>query len=167
MTYNPWAGLASYQDPETSKVQLKFCGRDNESYDVTQLIDDNIFVTLYGKSGIGKTSLLNAGVFPRLRAMHYLPVSIRLAMDAKGTTFQQCIVSKIEHAMKDRGRIETFDVVSMPGDKQAAEYLWSYFARTRFYDSDGHSLFPVLVLDQFEEAYRERDTRKEAEALLR
>ena len=43
-TYNnPWAGLSSYQDPEGSDVQLKFCGRDNESFDVMRLIDDNIY----------------------------------------------------------------------------------------------------------------------------
>ena len=50
---NPWAGTSSYQDPETSGERLKFCGRDNESYDVANLIDNNIFVTLYGKSGTG------------------------------------------------------------------------------------------------------------------
>ena len=66
-TQNPWAGLSSYEDPARSSRQLKFCGRDEATYDVTQLIDDNFLVTLYGKSGIGKTSLLNAGVFPALR----------------------------------------------------------------------------------------------------
>ena len=86
---NPWAGSSSYQDPENSDTRLKFCGRDNEIYDVSQLVDDNIFVTLYGKSGTGKTSLLNAGVFPRLRDMGYMPVRIRLGTDAEGYSFQQ------------------------------------------------------------------------------
>ena len=45
---NRWPGLSSYPDPDKSEVQLKFCGRDNESYDVANLIDNNIFVTLYG-----------------------------------------------------------------------------------------------------------------------
>ena len=69
---NPWAGLAAYQDPETTDIQLKFCGRKNDSFDVADLIDNNIFVTLYGKSGTGKTSLLNAGVFPLLMLYHEL-----------------------------------------------------------------------------------------------
>ena len=64
---NPWAGLASYEDPQNAEYDLKFCGRDDDSYDVARLIMGNVFVTLYGKSGIGKTSLLNAGVFPELR----------------------------------------------------------------------------------------------------
>ena len=167
--HNPWAGLASYQDPELviakGEEPLLFCGRENESYDVAQLIDDHIFVTLYGKSGTGKTSLLNAGVFPRLRKEQYLPVSIRLGMDAIGTTFQECIRIKVRQAYEGRGFISAIDVVPLPTDTQSVEYLWSLFARTRFTDNDGRALFPVIVFDQFEEVFRER--RRDAEALLR
>lgn len=162
---NPWAGLSSYQDPESADVQLKFCGRDNESFDVAQLIDDNIFVTLYGKSGTGKTSLLNAGVFPRLRQEQYLPVSIRLGMEAFDISFQQCVLSKISQALQGKGTQTTVEVVPMPADEQSTEYLWSYFARTRFMAVNGSALFPVLVFDQFEEVFRNR--RDEAETLLR
>lgn len=162
---NPWAGLSSYQDPESADVQLKFCGRDNESFDVAQLIDDNIFVTLYGKSGIGKTSLLNAGVFPRLRQEQYLPVSIRLGMEAFDISFQQCVLTKISQALQGKGTQTTVEVVPMPADEQSTEYLWSYFSRTRFMAADGSTLFPVLVFDQFEEVFRNR--RDEAETLLR
>lgn len=162
---NPWAGLSSYQDPESADVQLKFCGRDNESFDVAQLIDDNIFVTLYGKSGTGKTSLLNAGVFPRLRQEQYLPVSIRLGMEAFDISFQQCVLTKISQALQGKGTQTTVEVVPMPADEQSTEYLWSYFARTRFMAADGRTLFPVLVFDQFEEVFRNR--RDEAETLLR
>lgn len=163
--YNPWAGLSSYQDPENSEVQLKFCGRDNESFDLMRLIDDNIFVTLYGKSGTGKTSLLNAGVFPRLRREQYLPVSIRLGMDAIGMSFQQCILTQLNRTLEGKGHTETIDVVPMPDDEQSPAYLWSYFARTRFVDNDESTLFPVVVFDQFEEVFRHR--RQDAEALLR
>ena len=162
---NPWAGLSSYQDPETSGSTLVFCGRKNESYDVAQLIDNNIFVTLYGKSGTGKTSLLNAGVFPLLRRERYLPVSIRLGMDARDISFQQCLILKINQALEGRGETLTREVVPLPEDEQSLEYLWSYFARTRFVDLSGQVLFPILVLDQFEEVFLER--RLDAEALLR
>ena len=164
-TNNPWAGLSSYQDPETTDVQLKFCGRDHESFDVANLIDNNIFVTLYGRSGTGKTSLINAGVFPRLRRQGYLPISIRLGMDAIGLSLQQCIISKIVQGLRDKGEIHRIEVVDMPQDEQAAEYLWSFFARTRFVDLKGKTIFPVIVLDQFEEVFRNR--RDDAEALLR
>lgn len=165
-TYNnPWAGLSSYQDPETSDIQLKFCGRGNESFDVAQLIDDNIFVTLYGKSGTGKTSLLNAGVFPRLRENQYLPVSIRLGMDAMGISFQQCILTKLNTTLQGKGKRTTIEVVPMSAEEQSTEYLWSFFARTKFCNNEGEVLFPVLVFDQFEEVFRDR--HQDAEVLLR
>ena len=163
--YNPWAGLSSYQDPETSEVRLKFCGRDNESYDVADLIDNNIFVTLYGKSGTGKTSLLHAGVFPRLRMERYIPISVRLGMEASDVSFQKCLIAKVEQAVGKEGKIVDYDVVSLPNDEEAAEYLWSYFARKRFFNNKGETVFPVFVLDQFEEVFRER--RHETEILLR
>ena len=97
---NPWAGLSAYQDPETCSNPLKFCGRNNDSYDVAELIDDNILITLYGKSGVGKTSLLNAGVFPRLRSEGYLPISIRLGMEAMEVCFQDCIISSLSNVLK-------------------------------------------------------------------
>jgi len=160
MRQNPWAGLASYQDPASGSTLL-FCGRDNESYDLAALVDDNIFCTLYGKSGTGKTSLLNAGMFPRLRAMGYLPLSIRLGMEAIGSTFQQCIAARLGKA----ATLQTADTVPLPADDQDEQWLWAWFARTRFVDSDGQVRFPVLVFDQFEEVFRSR--RTEAETLLR
>lgn len=162
---NPWAGLSSYQDPDKTDKVLMFCGRNDESYDVTQLITNNIFVTLYGKSGIGKTSLLNAGVFPRLRKKHYFPVNIRLSMDADGMTFQECIIEKILSSLRECGYEKTVDVVSPLHDDQQPEFLWNFFARKRFVDKEGAVLFPVIVLDQFEEVLRKR--KDESEALLR
>lgn len=163
--YNPWAGLDSYQDPATSKVHLKFCGRDEESFDVAQLIEDNIFVTLYGMSGTGKTSLLNAGVFDRLRKKQYFPIRIRLSMDSTGMSFQECIEKRLLQAFSETGSIETREVVSLPDDRQSVEFLWSFFARNRFRDSYGRICFPVLVFDQFEEVFQGR--RANAESLLR
>ena len=163
---NPWAGLASYQDPDTCLVPLKFCGRENESYDVMQLVEDNLFVTLYGKSGTGKTSLLNAGVFPRLRSDMFMPISIRLAMESMDTSFQKCIISKISDTLSEKGcRLVSYDVTPMPDDEQYQEYLWSFFARTHFEDINGRPFFVVIVLDQFEEVFKKR--KNEAEVLLR
>ena len=167
---NPWAGLSSYEDPERVKRDGRepklFCGRDEESHCVAQLVGSNIFVTLYGKSGTGKTSLLNAGVFPRLRAKRYMPVNIRLSMDALDISFQQCIVRQlIQATAENQVQLSTIEVVPESEDEQAPDYLWRFFARTRFADSEGRTLFPVIVLDQFEEIFRNR--RDEAEVLLR
>lgn len=152
---NPWAGLASYEDPAKSERKLKFCGRDNDIYDVTRLIDDNLLLILYGKSGIGKTSLLNAGVFPKLRLEQYLPVSIRLGTLEANASYQEAIISAIEKAIEDVGGSKiTYSVVEEQTDNYQSDRLWNYFARHRFANAEGQSLFPVVVLDQFEEVLR-------------
>ena len=161
---NPWAGLASYEDPETAERKLKFCGRDDDSYDLTRLIISNIFVTLYGKSGIGKTSLLNAGVFPELREEQYTPISVRLGIrdEEHPQSYQTIIVEAVEHVVV---RTETINVIEEQQDQQSIDYLWNYFARHRFYDKFGELTVPVTVLDQYEEVFRGH--RDEAETLLR
>lgn len=161
---NPWAGLASYEDPETTERKLKFCGRDDDSYDLARLIMGNVFVTLYGKSGIGKTSLINAGVFPELREEQYTPGSIRLGMrdEEHPQSYQTMIVEAVKRVVK---RTETINVIDEQQDQQSIDYLWNYFARHRFYDKYDKPITPVIVFDQFEEVFRGH--RNEAETLLR
>src|SRR3954469_6271646 len=71
---NPWPGLA----PFTEGQGAYFHGRDDEIDDLTQLARLRALVVLFGQSGLGKSSLLQAGVFPRLRADGFCPVYIRL-----------------------------------------------------------------------------------------
>lgn len=161
---NPWAGLSSYEDPSTTERNLKFCGRDDESYDVAKLIMGNTFVTLYGKSGIGKTSLLNAGVFPELREKLYSPLSLRLGIRDENNpkSYQAIIIESVKHSVS---RIEEIDVIPTQNDQLSVDYLWKYFASHRFYDKDDNPITPVVILDQFEEIFRSH--YNEAETLLR
>ena len=156
---NPWNGLSPYSDPETSgdKHPKMFCGRDNDIFKLSQQIKNKIFVTVYGKSGNGKTSLLNAGVCPRLRTEQFFPISIRLGTLKNVVSFQQHIISEIEKQTSIKQ--EVIDIVKGYDDDKIHEidYLWNYFARHRFYKGD-KMVFPVIILDQFEECFRERQT---------
>ena len=73
---NPWLGWASYDEKSLSQG-YHFKGRSSEISELFSLIENNLLVTIYGKSGIGKTSILNAGVFPSLKAAGYLPIVCR------------------------------------------------------------------------------------------
>ncbi len=65
--------------PFRSDEQHLFFGRDTDTERLLRLIDLQQLVILYGKSGYGKSSLLSAGVFPRLQADgHLQPWEIRL-----------------------------------------------------------------------------------------
>ena len=161
---NPWAGLASYKDPATTEHQLQFCGRDDETFDVAKLIAGNTFVTLYGKSGIGKTSLLNAGVFPELREECYTPLSLRLGIrdEENPQSYQDVIMDAVQRAV---ARIEAVDVIPAQENDLSPDFLWKFFTGHRFYDKDDNPTIPVVVLDQFEELYRHK--REKVETLLR
>ena len=95
MKTNPWLGLSSY-DEEKIGAGYKFCGRSLATNELFSLVDNNILVTMYGKSGIGKSSLLQAGLFPKLRDNDYFPVYIRLGNDnTLGLTYAKMIVDTI------------------------------------------------------------------------
>jgi WD40 repeat protein len=64
---SPYKGLASFAD--THVDALLFFGRDDESAAIVANLLTNRLTVLYGPSGVGKSSLLRAGVAQRLRAM--------------------------------------------------------------------------------------------------
>ena len=71
---NPWPGLGAYGEDSTDF----FKGREEETAELLRLIRLTPLTVLYSKSGLGKTFLLEAGLFPLLRAGHFLPVYLRL-----------------------------------------------------------------------------------------
>ncbi len=65
--------------PRTTRLRAAFFyGRREEAAELLRLVRLASLTVVYGKSGLGKTSLLQAGLFPLLRAAHYLPVHLRL-----------------------------------------------------------------------------------------
>src|SRR3954468_18861194 len=71
---NPWPGLASF----TEESRAFFHGRDEEISELTRRVQRKLLTVLFGQSGLGKTSILRAGVVPRLRAEGYCPVYVRI-----------------------------------------------------------------------------------------
>ena len=71
---NPWPGLASF----TESSREFFFGREKETEELVRLIRRNTLTVLFGQSGLGKSSLLQAGAFPQLREADYLPLYLRI-----------------------------------------------------------------------------------------
>src|SRR5262245_16805643 len=71
---NPWPGLAAYDEAASDF----FHGRDDDAEELLRLVRLAPLTVLYGKSGLGKSSLLQAGLLPLLRQANYLPIYIRL-----------------------------------------------------------------------------------------
>ncbi len=170
---NPWPGLASYKDDG-----YVFCGRRNAIAELVNIIENFRFVTLYGRTGIGKTSLLQAGVFPVLRMRNRIPIYIRLGKidrrNEKGELipFAQLIVERLVEevdAVRLRQRGDRFNTKQL--DARDERFLWLYFHTRRFANQSfstqpqRQEVFPVLVLDQFEEVFEKRP--KDTDLLLR
>ena len=71
---SPYKGLASFEDSDLDA--LLFFGREREVAAVAANVLANRLTVLYGPSGVGKSSLLGAGVARRLRELSGAPVVV-------------------------------------------------------------------------------------------
>lgn len=141
---NPWPGLASFSEEQ----EPFFHGRSSEVNDLLRRVRRKPLTVLYGQSGLGKTSLVHAGLFPRLRAEGFLPVPIRVDYGA-GTAEP---AAQIRLALADAFAAADID----PGAALAeGETLWECLHRfgMTFRNRRGDPMVPVLVFDQFEELF--------------
>ncbi len=161
--HNPWRGLSSYEYPAVSKQEYLFCGRDRESEELFREIDHNPVVTLYGRSGLGKTSLLNAGVFPLLRTYGYCPVPVRFGTDTGQQDLAEAMLATIADHCDAHCRLSEEERKRLAAEDPVA-LMWHYFHTTTFSDREtAEEVYPVLVLDQFEETIM---SNREAAILL-
>lgn len=115
-----------------------FHGRKQEIKELSHLIIVEKLVILFAKSGIGKTSLLNAGVVPYLRAESkpYFPIFIRF------NDIQQTPDQQTRYFLQDY----------LP-DKNNYPTLWETCKYLRSPDAKTHETVPLLIFDQFEELF--------------
>jgi hypothetical protein len=133
----PYPALYSFREEDRDY----FFGRESEIKVLTERIRNNVLCVVLGKSGIGKTSLLQAGLIPRLRNEYYLPIYVRIRFDDNKEIPIQQVKTIIESEIKDL-------------DNTASSFedltLWEYFYNLRIFE--GH-VKPLLVFDQFEELF--------------
>jgi photosystem II stability/assembly factor-like uncharacterized protein len=134
-----YPGAQPFRDDEVSR--RTFFGREQASIALTDQILANRLVIVYAKSGLGKTSLLNAGVAPRLREAGSLPLLVRANDIQRGPLFS---VLEGIRAEATRQQVEYVE-----GDSSS---LWNFFKSVEFWRGD-LLLTPVLILDQFEELF--------------
>ncbi|MDH6247465.1 hypothetical protein [Mycobacterium sp. OTB74] len=140
---NPWPGLESFAED----AHAFFFGRDSEIAELQIRVIDNPVTVLYGRSGFGKTSLLQAGLFPSLRAHHFLPIHIRFDLKPGA----EPLARQLQHAVSESIKADASDAL-LPSD---SESVWEYLHRKDFelWSRRNHPLIPVIVLDQFEELF--------------
>ena len=137
---NPWPGPSSF----TESNREYFHGREEETAELFRLVKRETMTVLFGQSGIGKTSLLNAGLFPLLRSEPFLPVYVRLGFDDNNEPLVEQVKKELQTACAREG------VEALPF--KTAESLWEYFHRTDadLWNRRNKLITPVLIFDRFE-----------------
>lgn len=136
---NRYPGAQPFSDDDFSRKV--FFGRENAARVLADKILANHMVTVYARSGLGKTSLLQAGVAPKLREEGFLPLFVRVN-DTNIGPFRALLETIPGKAQRQR-------IEYVPG---RPESLWSFFKTAEFWRDD-LLLTPVLILDQFEELF--------------
>ena len=141
---NPWPGLASFREADRDF----FHGRDSESGELTRLVLRERLTVLFGLSGLGKSSLLAAGVFPRLRQENVLPVPLRLDFSSGDAAD---LSGQVRQALFRESAAAGIEAPPARTD----ETLWELFHRqgAEFWSSRNRLVTPLLAFDQFEEIF--------------
>ena len=142
---NPWLGLASF----TEETRAFFYGRDEEVAELSRRVQRKLLTVLFGQSGLGKTSILRAGVVPRLRGQGYCPIYVRIDYGRESPEPAEQIKQAISRAARGSGEW-TQAGVAAPG-----ETLWEHLHHRDdvLRDESGATLIPLLIFDQFEEIF--------------
>ncbi len=142
---NPWLGLDSYSEA----TRAYFHGRDEETAELARHVQRKTLAVLFGQSGLGKTSLLRAGLVPRLRNEGYCPVYVRIDYAAGSPAPSEQIKQAIFRATQAAGHW------TRPGSAIEGESLWEFLHHRGdlLRDADGRPLIPLLIFDQFEEIF--------------
>jgi hypothetical protein len=139
---HPWPGLANY----TEDVWASFFGRDNEVEELLKLLQVEPIALLVSKSGLGKTSLLLAGLFPRLRNTYFLPVYIRFNYFDDATPDEQIL-----SAIRKAASASNLNMAPSLPQRSIYEYLQNAWPQTKSNDERRPTV--TLVFDQFEEIF--------------
>jgi Novel STAND NTPase 1 len=148
---NRYPGAQPFSDDDFSRKV--FFGRESAARVLADKILANRMVIVYARSGLGKTSLLQAGVASRLRDEGCLPLFARVN-DLRSGPFHSVLNTIPGEAARQH-------VEYVPG---LPESLWSFFKTAEFWRED-LLLTPVLVLDQFEELFTLQSEQARAEFL--
>ncbi len=140
---NPWPGLESYRESD----QPFFHGREREAQGLLRLVMRERLTVFFGVSGLGKTSLLQAGLFPKLRLQSVFPILIRLGFSSD----QSSLKAQVMHAIQAEAAGFGVEAPLL----RVSETLWENFHRLDNYFWSGRNrlLMPLLVFDQFEEIF--------------
>jgi tetratricopeptide (TPR) repeat protein len=157
---NPFVGLRPFESAES----LLFFGRREQIMELLQLLHRSRFLAIVGSSGCGKSSLIRAGLIPKLKAgfLAGRRDQWRIATMKPGDAPLQNLASALLEALSDdspEDHVASFtDRIREGGSQAIVDYLSAQLSK-----SNANIL---LLVDQFEEIFRfGLYTEKEAQGI--
>ncbi len=142
---HPWLGLDFFSEA----TRAYFFGREDEVAELARRVHRKPLTILFGQSGLGKTSILRAGIVPRLRPEGFCPVYVRIDYARSAPSPSDQIKQAIFKATYASGEW------TQSGVAVAGESLWEFLHHRddTLKDAAGRTLIPLLIFDQFEEIF--------------
>ena len=133
----------------TEETRQYFYGREDEVGELSRRVQRKLLTVLFGQSGLGKTSILNAGIVPRLRPEGYCPVYVRIDYGTAAVPPSEQIKKAIFRATEAQG------TWTQTGVALDSESLWEFLHHRddALLDAAGKPIIPLLIFDQFEEIF--------------
>jgi hypothetical protein len=134
--------------PFSTAQEAIFFGREQDITNLHRFVKLESLVVLYSKSGLGKSSLINAGLIPLVVAEGvYTPLSIRFGAYQKTMSQAQMPDSLMRQAVAPNGSRDTF--LDKLLEHEAT--LWHDLKEAQI-ESNGQKKL-MLIFDQFEELF--------------
>jgi len=145
-----YPGVRSFEDDPGERTLFR--GRDAETYDLLEFVRGERLVVLFARSGIGKSSLINAGLMERLRGQGFFPMVTRVAsvMNDPVDSFYAGVRAACERAT-DRGEIAQCEPAD-PSEWNRRSF-WHFFKSFYIWRGEAELLTPVVIIDQCEELF--------------
>jgi len=130
-----------------------FFGRDNDIVSLSEMVMLEKMVVLFGKSGLGKTSLLNAGVLPHLKE-EKLFTCIKIRFGAYTKDYSNAPIELLGKRVAELDKPDTViwqKIANIENTANAAERLWLMLKSIHCQQNAEGAI--VLIFDQFEELF--------------
>jgi outer membrane protein assembly factor BamB len=145
--------------PFVREYRNRFFGRTRETLDLASLVIAHPIVFLYGASGTGKTSLLNAGLIHKLEKEYRFNV---LPVVRPGSRVDQVGAEQTPSNPYVHATLLTWSGITDSASRLPHSSLEDYLAKqTTESDEDGNPRPRLLIFDQLEEIFRNQIEAKQ------
>lgn len=156
----PWPGAAPYGTAD----RAFFHGRKRDTEELLRLIHRDVITLVMGEAGVGKTSLIQAGLLPALAETEWMPVVPKLDWSATPPKSDApdldpdsivSLANPLSRKLIDTLLAAAAERKFTSPEPEQGETLWEYFHRAgnRWWSTRQRVVTPIVIIDEFESVF--------------